>query len=152
MANLPRETIWYLVLSAHEARLLRALPKAAGADPGLTVYHGPDRKLRDSLQDRPTRSFASAGGGRRSGVEPGSDPLHEDARGFLAEICADLSERHRKSGFDGLVLIGSPEMIGIWRSEAPEALKKLVRREFVRNLVPLPNAELVPAIRALLSE
>lgn len=152
MVNLPRETIWYLVLNAHEARLLHSLPKALGADPGVTLYHGPDRKLRDSLKDRPTRSFASAGGGRRSGVEPGSDPLHEDARSFLAEICEDLAERHRKGGFDGLVLIGSPEMIGLWRAEAPEALASLVRQEFVRNLVPLPTAELVPAIRALLSE
>jgi hypothetical protein len=46
------------------------------------------------------------------------------------------------------VVVGSPEIIGHWRAEAPDKLKGLVREEYVKNLVGLPMTDLVVALRA----
>lgn len=144
-----RPRIWYLVMNSHRARILRGLPAhGAAAGPEIAV-ETPAPQLRDLVSDKPARSFASAGGGRRSAVEPGSDPVKEQERAFLQEVVETLKTAHAREGFDGLVLIGSPEIVGLWRREAPADLQALVGREEIKNLVGLTGPELIAAIRAM---
>lgn len=113
-----------------------------------TVIDGPDRTLRDTLSDRPTRGHASAGSSR-SAVEPGTDPLAEDERRFLRDVYDHLDRAHRDGDFDEIVVIGPAKIIGLWRDTLPGTLAPFVKREIVRNLVPLSKQELRDALRAL---
>lgn len=112
---------------------------------------GPQRKLRDVLPDKPTRSFASAGGGRRSAVEPGTAPLEQDMRRFLGEVAEYLEREHKAKSFDRLVFIGPDEVVGLWRVTSPDALRSCVAHEYRKNLVGLPPEDLAAAVRKLVA-
>ncbi|MBP0482097.1 host attachment protein [Sagittula salina] len=140
---------WYVILNSHEARILHDLRDVTDPDHSETDLGGPKRRLRDTMQDAPGRSFSSSGDGRRSGIEPGSDPLREDSLSFLREVFAYL-EKHRLAGdFDALVLIGPADMVGLWRDALPTPLRACLQREVVKNLVNLPPEKLIPAVREL---
>lgn len=146
----PQRT-WYLVMNSNRARILRDLPGAREPIPVEITMQGRRRHMAEIVEDRPARSFASSGGGRRSAVEPGSDPLLEDARNFLREVQDFLAEQSRARAFDGLVVIAPADTMGLWRSHVPEELQGRVTQEFIRNLIPFSARELVAAIRALTS-
>lgn len=143
--------IWYLVMNAHRARILQALPEPRGPLPPEVTMHGRRRSMAEIIEDRPTRSFASAGGGRRSAVVPGSDPLEEDARAFMREVQDFLEENARSGAFDQLVVIAPAETLGMWRAQVSDELRGHVRSEIVKNLVRFSTRELVAAVRALQS-
>lgn len=146
------ERIWYIVMNSNRARILRQLPDVGGHAPLEITMQAVRQNLRHRLRDKPTRSFSTAGGGRRSAVEPPCDPLRDDAVAFLHDVFRYLQDEQAIGAFDGLVLIGSPDIVGLWRDELPAALKASVRCEITKNLVRLPIAELAPAVRAALSE
>lgn len=141
--------IWYLVMNAYRARILRELPGPRDPLPAEITLQGRRRRLVDILPDRPSRSFASSGGGRRSAVEPGSDPLEEDARNFMREVLAYLEKEAQAGAFEELVVIAPADTLGHWRAQVGEGLAARVRLEIVRNLVRFSGHELVAAIRAL---
>ncbi|WP_071672695.1 host attachment protein [Nioella nitratireducens] len=144
------ERIWYVVLNSHRLRILRELPRPGDAAGPEITWHSPQRHLREALHDRPTRSFSSAGDGRRSGVEPGSDPVREDERMFLRQVFGLLGEERDRESYDSLVLFASPEIMGLWREMVPDRLNRLVTRDLVRNFVRLTTPDLVTAIRRAL--
>ncbi|KAA9006704.1 host attachment protein [Histidinibacterium aquaticum] len=142
---------WYVVMNTSRARVLRDLPGPREPAPIEISLQGPRRRLREVMEDRATRSYSSAGGGRRAAVEPGSDPIAEDARNFVREVVEYLDKQRLAKAFDRLVVIASSDAIGIWRAELPEALAACVQHEFVKNLVRFSARELVAAIRGLTS-
>ncbi|MBF9029955.1 host attachment protein [Rhodobacterales bacterium HKCCE3408] len=142
------DRVWHVVFNGNRVRILRRLPGLHEAAETEITMQGPQHRLRDHLSDRPTRSYASVGG-RRSGVEPGSDPVAEDARLFVRDMVAFLEDQRSAGAFDGLVVVGSPDAIGLWRTEAGPELLAQVRLETVRNLVRLPARDLAIALRRL---
>ena len=144
-----KQTLWYIVMNNHEARILRDLRNSHDPDHEETVLGGDERHMRDVLRDRPARSFASFGGGRRSAVEPASDPLAEDSRQFLRDMFHFLEKRQAAGAFDGLILIGAADIIGLWREMVPQNLHRTVQRQYIKNLVGLPSKDIVPAVRDL---
>ncbi len=146
------DRVWYVVLNSNRLRILRDLPQPGeAAGPEITLQ-APVTHLRDALRDAPTRSFASAGGGRRSAVMPSSNPVLEAERTFLHRVFQLLADERAMGAYDAMVVFGSPEIIGLWRDEIPDALSPLVRQEVVKNLIRLPAHELATAVRRLLSE
>lgn len=143
---------WYVVMNSNRARILRDLPRAHEALPAEITMQGRRRKMADVIQDRPTRSFASAGGGRRSAVEPGSDPIEEDARVFMHELQEFLTKEATAEAFDGLVVVAPSDALGLWRAHIPVALQDRIEQEIIRNLVSFSAPELVAALRALVEE
>ncbi len=143
--------VWYLIMNSGRARIIRELPGPHDPLPVEVTMQSPRRKLREAIGTKPTRSFAAAGGGRRSAVEPSSDPLAEDARHFIREVVRYLEEQERAGAFDKLVVIGTPDSIGYWRAEASGPLKKHVQQEFIKNVVRMSSRELNAAIRALVT-
>ena len=142
--------LWVIVMNTHKARILHDLREAHHPDHLETVVEGPDRKLRDVMRDRPGRSFASMGDGSRSAMEPGTDPLREDTLAFLRELFEHLENRLRAKEFDELALICPPDVLGLWREAVPDSLQACLHREVTKNLLKLPEAELMPAVRDLL--
>lgn len=138
-------------MNAHSARILRELPKARTPAPDEITFDVPQRKLQDVLADRPTRSFSSAGRGRRSSVEPATDPIEEDTRRFLKEV-VEFLERERKAGsFKRIVFIAPDKLIGLWRRNAPESLKDCVTQEYGKNLMGLSPEDRASAIQRLVT-
>lgn len=145
------ERIWHVVMDDGRSRILRKLSGPHEPTPVEIVIQGKNREMRDAFQDRPTRSFSSAGGGRRSAVEPSSDPIEADARAFMHEVLGYLEDQEKAGAFDKLVVIAPPQTIGRWRAEIPNSLQTRVQKEIVKNLMQLSPPELVGAIRALSS-
>ena len=117
-----QERIWYVVMNSNRARILRGLPEPhapAASELSLQSRH---LRLRDHLQDKPTRSFSSASPGRSSAVEPSSDPLREDLLRFLHDVQDFLAGERQANAFDSLVVVAPAEVIGLWRQALHEPL------------------------------
>ncbi|AXQ95576.1 host attachment protein [Cereibacter azotoformans] len=140
------EDTWALVLDSTRARILRGLPRRGPPSTAELVLKCESHKLRDLMSDKPGRSFASFGGGRRSAMEYGSDPLMEDERTFLREVVAVL-ETHRRAGeVHQLVIFAEPHSLGLMRTMLPPALRRLVRCEMPLNLIHVSAHELPQVI------
>jgi len=138
--NTPRT--WALAINGSRCRVLREL-SASGDDalPEL-VLRSEARNLRDIMSDKPGRSFASTGGGRRSAMEYASDPLAEDQREFIRQVIALLDSHRRAGDFDRLAIFAEHDMLGNLRQMMPQSLRDKVVREVPKNLLHLPAQEL----------
>lgn len=133
---------WALVMSGVHARILRDVEDAEADEPVDLVSRAVSTHLRDIQSDKPGRSFSSGSGGRRSAIEPGSDPVHRDMQDFASDA-ADYLERHRRAGdFTRLAVFAEPKMLGIVRDEFPEALWATVVLDLPTNLIGLEPREL----------
>lgn len=98
------------------------------------------------MSDKPGRSFASKGGGRRSAMEYSSDPVAEDQREFIRQIIS-LLESHRRAGdFGRLAIFAEHDMLGQLREMMPQSLADLVVREVPKNLMHLSEQDLLEAV------
>lgn len=145
------ERIWYVVINSNRARILSGLSKQGEPAGEEVAIQGARHKLRELLSERPARTYACSGGGRRAAVEPGSDPLRADTLEFIRKVFRYLEAQRKTGALEGLIVIGSPDIVGLWRQEIPASLDALVRREVIKNLVRLPAPELAPSIRDLLA-
>ncbi len=137
---------WALVLNGARCRILRGISHQGEAAPAELVLRSESRKLRDIMSDKPGRSFASKGGGRRSAMEYASDPIAEDQREFVRQVIS-LLESHRLAGdFDSLAVFAEHEMLGLLRQMMPHTLAGLVIREVPRNLLQFSAQELAEAV------
>jgi protein required for attachment to host cells len=137
---------WALVLNGSRCRVLRGVSRDGDDLPVELVLRSEFRNLRDIMSDKPGRSFSSAGGGRRSSIEYGSDPVAEDQREFIRQVIA-LLESHRRAGeFDRLAVFAEHEMLGHLRQLMPKTLSDLVIREVPKNLLHLSEKELAEVV------
>jgi len=137
---------WILVMSGTRARVLRGFGHEDGEPPGELVLRSEHRRLREIMADKPGRSQACAGDGRRSAMEYASDPLREDERDLLRRVL-DLLQAHRRAGdFRHLALYAEPQMLGLFRQMAPPALAEAVVSEHSKNLIHLEPRELAARV------
>jgi protein required for attachment to host cells len=137
---------WALALNSTRSRILRGLSESSETTQAELVLRSEARNLRDIMSDKPGRSFASAGGGRRSAMEYSSDLVAEDQREFIRQVIA-LLESHRRAGeFDRLAVFAEHDMLGHLRQLMPDALRDLVICEVPKNLLHLSTQDLPAAI------
>lgn len=137
---------WALILNGARCRIVRGVSGGGDGASAELVLRSESRNLRDIMSDKPGRSFTSAGSGRRSAMEYGSDPLAEDQREFIRQIIA-LLESHRRAGdFDKLAVFAEHDMLGHLRQMIPHALADLVTREVPKNLLHLSAQELAEVV------
>ena len=145
-----RNKTWALVSDGVRARILRDLEDGNSHDPIELVSKAKSTHLREYLSDKAGRSFASGADGRRSAMEPGSDPVLRDMQDFAQETFSVLEDHFRKRNLTRLAIFAAPKMLGVLRREIPASLKDAVTLERDLNLVNLPEADLRNAvIRAL---
>lgn len=143
---------WALVSDGVRARIVRGLEGDEAEESIEVVSKAQSTHLRDILSDKSGRSFASFGGGRRSGMEPGSDPIRRDMQDFAKETFEVLERHHRAGDFDKLAIFAEPRMLGILRAEIPAKLQAVVTTEQPVNLVQLSKTELRAAVLRMLRE
>ena len=145
---MPGKTVitWALVINSAHCRVLRGV-SAKGEDAlGELVLESEVKNLREIMSDKPGRSFASTGGGRRSSMEYASDPIADHQREFIRQAL-DLLEGHRRAGdFDKLAIFAEHDMLGHLRQQMPQTLRDIVIREVPKNLLHLSEYELSEAV------
>ena len=74
-----------------------------------------------------------------------SDARREDERAFATRLGAALQESLRSNGFDQLVIVAAPRMLGDLRDKLPADVRKTVKAEIAKDLTHVPNPE-IPAL------
>lgn len=137
---------WALVINGARCRVLRGLAAHGDQAHAELVLRSEARNLREIMSDKPGRSFASKGGGRRSAMEYASDPIAEDQKEFIRHVIS-LLESHRRAGdFDRLAVFAEHEMLGRLRQMMPKTLTDMVIREVPKNLLHLSVQELADVV------
>ena len=140
--DMSRSGVWALAMSGRRARILRGLNDVDGDEPVELLARVTTTRPGGTASDKAGRSFSSGATGRRSAMEPGSDPIRHEMQEFAREA-VEFLERHRKAGdFTRLAVFAEPKMLGILRSESPTSLWATVFLDLPVNLVSLPQGEL----------
>jgi protein required for attachment to host cells len=134
--------IWALAINSTRSRILRGLSPSDYGAPAELVLRCEARNLREIMSDKPGRSFASAGGGRRSAMAYSSDLIAEDQRDFIRQVIAVLESHRRAGDFGSLAVFAEHDMLGHLRQLMPQALRDLVICEVPKNLLHLSTQEL----------
>lgn len=144
---------WALAANGAQARVLTGLEAVteSGPPPAELTLESEPRKLGEVMADRPGRSFASSGDGRRSGMEYASDPAKEDMRAFAAEVAALLETHRAKGDFARLAVFAAPEMLGLLRDAMTPELRAGIVLERDKNLLHEAPKALRATVRAALS-
>jgi protein required for attachment to host cells len=142
-----KSKIWALVINGMQARILRGLGNADTDDIIERSSKAQSSHLRDIMADQAGRSFSSYSGGRRSAMEPGSDPIRHDMQEFARETLQDLEKHHRAGDYEQLAIFSAPKMLGVLREELPEGLRSAVIIECPSNFINLPEGELRETVR-----
>ena len=141
---------WALVTNGVRARILRNLDDGDPGAPVELVRQADAVHLRDLLTDRQGRSFASDARGRRSALEPGTDPILRDMQDFARDMVGLLEDGHRAGAFNRLAILAAPKMLGLLRQAIPANLRACVVLEMASNLVWLSEADLCATVRRML--
>lgn len=96
---------------------------------------------RDLTSDLPGRSHDGSGLGRHA-MDSSTDPKKNETLVFAKEIRDRLDVARKAGKFDELILICSPEFLGILRRNLDEVLKKHVTRTINKNLVLKDEAQI----------
>ena len=140
-----------LVMDSAHARILPDIADDT-AEPETLESTAAAARLGEIMADRAGRSFASDGSGRRSAMEPGSDPIKRAMQDFARETLDMLTRRQREGAFDRLAIVASPKMLGVLRDEMPDALAGSVVLEHAANLLKLPAPALRDTLRDMVRE
>lgn len=152
---LEKRKIWALVMNSAHARIVRNLgwtsdPAEPASPPNELEFATENNMLGDVMSDKPGRSFASFGGGRRSAMEYSSDPIAEETRGMIREIITALEHHQRKGDFKELAIFAEPQVLGELRKMLPAPLRETVTREETANYLQLTPHDLTRKIGAQL--
>jgi len=139
-----RPRTWALVADGVRARILRALEGGMPPPdpPTELVSRSRSQHLRDVMSDKPGRTWASDHGGRRSGLECGTDPIRRDMRDFARDLMDRLDSHRRAGDFDRLAIFAAPAMLGLLREEMPRGIRATVFLERSKNLVHFAEPDL----------
>ena len=97
---------------------------------------------RDLTSDVPGRAFDTNGLGGRHSMEPHTDPKKQEIAQF-AQFVGDRIEKARRVGdCNELVLISSPEFLGLLRQKLDGETQKHISKTINKNLIQKSEAEI----------
>lgn len=125
-------TTWFLVADGRRAKVLTEPRRGADLQQFWAMEISED-DLYDP-QDRPPRSFDSAGAGRHA--MDGGRNLHEaEEEKFLKRVADRVTDAERRNDFDHLVVAAPPRALGLLRSLLSDAAQARVRAETPKDLL-----------------
>ena len=127
--------IYILVANQSEAQIYSAhrLPGSLTLVYTLTNSEG-TAHARDLTSDAPGRVHDRMGSARHS-MEPDTGVKEEERRKFVKKIVDRLGSTHSKGGFDQLVLLAAPAMLGVIRKTVAGNLAKTVIKEIPKDVI-----------------
>jgi len=129
------KTIWILVANQSEAQVYSS-KRLPGNISLVEVLENKEGKTpeRDLVSDAPGRAFDSFGKGRHAMV-PSTDAKAELRRRFVKNVVEHLQSEHFKGGFDSLVLLAAPAVLGVLRKTLTADLTKTVIKEIPKDMI-----------------
>ncbi|WP_308389502.1 host attachment protein [Acidithiobacillus sp. AMEEHan] len=108
---------WILVANASTAKLYQRHTSLQTPEYLRGWSHEDSRKhaeelIADSAAGRSQQSF---GHGARPAIDPKGSPKENEKRDFAAELGSYLNEERKQGGFEALILVASPEFLGLLR-------------------------------------
>jgi protein required for attachment to host cells len=132
---------WVLIADAGRARVLETLgsSKELNAVADLT-FENELPPTHELVRDQQPRSVESVGEMRHP-IAPRTDPRRKEKRRFVEELSEMLDQRLRGKGFDRLVLVAPPQVLGDLRDTISPAVRAAVVAEVPKDLTKTPNRE-----------
>jgi protein required for attachment to host cells len=146
-----RPITWILIADDGSARVVSSAGKESALQPvddlQLQDHQLPDRELGG---DRPGRAFDRAGEARH-GMKPRTDPHLVEEERFARKIVSALERAARRQGFDRLVLVAPPKLMGMLRGRLPPNLMDKVEGELTKDLTKLSIHDLPAHLEPILN-
>ncbi len=134
--------LWVVVAESSRARIFSVVNRISPLNEIDDMVNPAARSHdRDLTSDLPGRSFDSTGHGRHS-IEPSVDPKKNEVIVFARKVSERLGSARKAGQFDELILICSPEFLGLLRQNLDDVLKKHVTRTINKNLVQKDEAQI----------
>jgi Protein required for attachment to host cells len=96
---------------------------------------------QELISDRPGRTFDSKGFGRHA-KETGIHAKEQEAIKFASRITDYIESERNKHNFNCLVLIATPDFLGLLRKSLSKEAHKLIAKEIDKNLVLMDEASI----------
>ena len=118
---------WVLVCDASHARIFAFSDKEKPWTQVQAIEH-PEGRLRaqDLVTDRPGRIQESAALGRRSAMEPDTDPREVEAGRFVQELAELLDRRLGEGRYHRLLVAAPPHFLGLLRARISDRVRQRV--------------------------
>ena len=131
---------WIVVADSARARIFGAKNRS-GELTELEVKYHPESRMRDrELQsDKPGRMYSMQGEFRSATEQPPARTV--EAECFAQDLAEYLNKKHYEQQFEYLLLITSPNFLGLLRNEFSDRLHKAVVNEINKDLSKLEKAE-----------
>lgn len=128
-------TTWILVANQAEAQIYssKQLPGELTLVKTLTNEEGAAH-ARDLISDAPGRTYNRTGPGRH-GVESDTGVKEEGRRRFVKEMIELLENTHLKGGFNQLVILAAPAVLGVIRKALSGGLARTVVKEVPKDVI-----------------
>lgn len=133
------ETVWIVLADAARARILSCEGRAChGLKDVEALSHSESRAYnRDLVTDRPGRSWASASGDARHGMDEPTDPAQRERERFARQVADRLLEAFREGAYKRLVIIAAPTFLGVLRDLLDRNVAQAVCLELAKNIVKI---------------
>lgn len=138
---------WVLVVHGNAGRVLELNKNAKIAVKKEFAHLAINEKGHNVYTDRPGRSFESGGPTRHS--MSSENLVDHEHKAFAKEIAQYLEKAHQEQSFNHLVVVASKGLLGAFRKEISQSLKKTISHELDKDLTSqgLSNEELVEKIK-----
>ncbi len=153
------DKLWIVVCNHTNARIFeRTRPRRirpGRSRPGLervdTLLH-PQGRLHtgDLVSDRQGRVFGREF--RRHGLSSTVSPTEHDAEQFAIEIAHRLDHGRTQGDFGRLIVVASPEMLGLLREHLSGATRKTIVASLDKNVAGMGDRELAPYLSPHIGE
>lgn len=150
------EAQWIVSANASRARFF-ALSNRSGPLQEVEDMANPAVRLRTS-ETEPDRLGPTAATKSRHNVgaatpnksyQPAQTPAQHQTEVFAQNVAAFLLKNRQAGQFQGLVLIASPEFLGVLRKQLSSELESAVRLEINKDYTQYTPAELLEQLKAL---
>jgi protein required for attachment to host cells len=126
---------WIVVADASCARIFSSNGNLSQFQEIETLTHPASRLHdRDLTSDLPGRAFDSHGTGRHA-MGQATDPKKHERDAFALQIAAHLDAERNNHSYEHLVLVATPEMLGLLREHLSPEVRKRVSDEIHKDLV-----------------
>ena len=141
------ETVWILVADGARARILSRKDDGSGlALAQESVFSHDVRRASELGTDRPGRVGESANPSHHA-VTPKGDWTRRGKEEFARELADALEVKAEHGGFDRLILVAPPRMLGDLRGHLGERTRARLAGELNKDLTELGLAEIEAHLR-----